>query len=50
MCEKRCDHLNMLGEGIWIGGIKGNYACIVPFCEKSGKICKLNFNECELYE
>lgn len=49
--NKECKHYDLIGKGIWVGGIKGRYACVVPFCKKSNNICNYsNFNECESYE
>ena len=50
MKDQRCKFLNVIGEGIWIGGIKGRYACHIPICEKTDKLCNcLDYNECEIY-
>ena len=48
---EECEHLDLIGKGVWIGGVNGHYACVVPYCKKYGKICNKNgVKECDMNE
>lgn len=44
-----CEHLDMIGEGIYIGGIVGRYACIILYCNKHDTLCEL-VEGCDEYD